>query len=293
MRRFWLVIGMVALLGSLAACSFSDMMATAATLPRVERDVEYGKADGQSLKLNAFVPARPDNKPVGAVILIHGGGWAAGNKEEFDELAQGLADMGYVSFSIDYRLAPAAIYPAQVDDVQRAVRWVRANAVDYGVDPGRICALGGSAGGHLAAVLGTTDTRDNSDPDLAAYSSRVNCVVDLYGPADLTLPISTQAEGILLTFMGQTREQAPDLHREASPLWHIDEKTVPFLIFHGAKDDLVYVEQSRKLADALKAADIESTYIEFPDEGHGFTQDANVKVLINSLGEFLKKHIGG
>ncbi len=288
-----MVMGMAALLGTLTACGlFSDMMTTASTLPRVERDVEYGKVGDVSLKLNAFVPARPDTNPVGAVILIHGGGWAAGSKEEFDELAQGLADLGYVSFTVGYRLAPDAIYPAQVDDVQRAVRWVRANAVDYGVDPDRICALGGSAGGHLAAMLGVTDTRDNSDPELAAYSSRVNCVIDLYGPVDLTLPISAQAEGILLTFMGQTREQAPDLHREASPIYHIDEKTVPFLIFHGAKDDLVYVEQSRKLDAALKAAGIESTYIEFPDEGHGFTQDASVKTLLDALTGFLKKHIG-
>src|SRR4029077_3790213 len=158
--------------------------------------------------------------------------------------------------------------PAQLDDVQRAVRWVRANASKYGVDPDRVGAYGWSAGGQLAALLGTRDTRDAASP-LAAYPSRVACVVDLAGDVDLAAYTSPPAldEGVAL--LGGTPAQVPERYREASPLSWIDARTAPFLVIHGAQDDVVPVSQSRGLVSALRAAGVESEYAELHDACHG------------------------
>ena len=130
----------------------------------IERDVQYGQVNGQKLLLDVYRPAAGQAlRP--AVLFVHGGGWSMGSKENFKDEAMGLAKFGYVTFSIDYRLAADGrnLWPAQLDDTQRAVRWVRAHADKYHIDPQRIGALGHSAGGQLVAFLGTRDTRDNSD----------------------------------------------------------------------------------------------------------------------------------
>ena len=138
------------------------------------------------LKLDVYEPDGFSGKRPG-VVVVHGGGWFSGDKGDPFYVAQCkcLADKGFVAYSINYRLAPVYHYPAQVDDVQRAVRWIRANADTYHLDPERLGGMGDSAGGHLVSLLGTRDTRDNSDSSLAAFSSRVACVVDL-----LVLPTS-------------------------------------------------------------------------------------------------------
>ena len=121
--------------------------------------------------------------------MIHGGAWIKGDKAEDRDLAEHFVRAGYAALAVNYRLAEGRIQPLpppQLDDVQKAVRWARKHAAEYGIDPGRIAAFGHSAGGHLAALLATTDTRDDSDPALAGISSRVNCAVDCAGPSDFT-----------------------------------------------------------------------------------------------------------
>jgi acetyl esterase/lipase len=268
--------------------------------PGVQKDVEFGQAAGQRLLLDIYRPAQTGQDLHPAVVFIHGGGWEAGSKSEFEDIAKGLAGQGYVGFAVEYRLMKDGKnnYPAAVDDVQRAVRWVRAHAKDYFVDPNRIAALGGSAGGHLVSMLGTTDTRDNSDLELAGYSSRVNCVVDMFGPADLTRNFPNHnregldVQALLERFMGGPQPGRETLYREASPLYQIDSKTVPFLIFHGSADELVPVEQSRLLAEALKTAGVTVEYVEFEGEGHGFKQEKNNQLFITKLLEFLKSRCG-
>jgi acetyl esterase/lipase len=160
-------------------------------------------------------------------------------------------------------------WPAQLDDAQRAVRWVRAHAAEYNVDPDRICALGHSSGGQLAELLGTMDTRDDSDPDLAAYSSRVNCVVGLAGDADLTVPYDQQEfMDINVGLLGGTLAEHPELYRAASPVFHVDSKTVPMLIIHGSADEYTPVEQARHMVDAMHEAGAEVVYAEFPGQTH-------------------------
>ncbi len=156
-----------------------------------QTDVVYGTAGGVDLILDVVRPSdRPAPRP--AVVVIHGGGLIQGSRWDHGEAAIALALAGYATFTIEYRLFSqedgANPWPAQLDDAQRAVRWVRANAAAYGVDPDRIGAFGFSSGGQLAAFLATRETRDNADPELADYSSKATCAVTLGGLFDFTFP---------------------------------------------------------------------------------------------------------
>lgn len=273
---------------------FFAFRASSQNQPPVENDVVYGEAGGQKLLLDVYQPTvEGKNRP--AIILVHGGGWSGGDKKEFADLGKGLAGQGYVAFSIDYRLATAEAnkYPAQLDDTQRAVRWIRANADKYGVDPKRLGAVGDSAGGHLVALLGTRDTRDNSDLALAHYSSRVQCVVDMFGPTDFTAqePLSPVGMSILVNFLGKTPQAAPDLYRAASPINYVDKTSAPFLIFHGTADPLVPIAQSQRLYDALRKAGVEATFVKFEGEGHGFQKPENIATLVKDSLAFFKLHL--
>lgn len=161
------------------------------------------------------------------------------------------------------------LWPAQIDDVQRAVRWIRAHAAEYQVDPDRVGAYGRSSGGFLASLLGVVETRDNRDSELSSFSSRVTCVAELAGESDLSIPYDdptwTRVNEVLL---GGTIEQVPEVYREASPIAHVDENTVPFFIFQATDDTEVPVEHGRRLLDALTAARREVVYVEVPGISH-------------------------
>jgi acetyl esterase/lipase len=234
--------------------------------------VVYAEVDGQPLLVDIASPPTRD-KPRPAVIVIHPGGMVAGDRTIMEDLTRGLASLGYVAFNIDYRLFVESTgdnpWPAQLEDSQRAVRWIRANAEKYGVDPERVGAFGYSSGGLLAAHLGMKESTDKSDPELASYSSRVTCVVDFAGKSDPTIqapdPEDTALEAALL---GGTPEKAPDAYRDYSVLTHVDGDSVPFLAFHGTKDSVVPVEHSRRLVDTLHTNVIEAVYAEFPHVDH-------------------------
>jgi acetyl esterase/lipase len=236
-----------------------------------ELDVVFGKVDGQELLLDIRrPPAREQSRP--AVILIFGGAWSFGDRHAMADPARNLAPAGYVAFSIDHRLVNHGAenrWPAQLDDVQRAVRWVRAHAADYGVDPERIASYGWSSGAHLATMLGVRDTRDNSDPALADYSSRVNAVVSLSADLDLTGPQTDRSFKLLLEdLLGGTLEEEPEAYRDASPLFWVDEDAAPMLLVHGGFDDTVLAEQSRQMAAALYDAGVEVVHAAIPGVGH-------------------------
>ena len=235
-------------------------------------DVAYGEADGEELLLDIYTPPARDT-PRPAVMLIHGGSWSFGNRTEMADPARHLAEAGYVAFSIDHRLlngrAPNP-WPVQLDDAQRAVRWIRAHAADYGVDPEWIAAYGWSSGAHLAAMLGVRDTRDNSDPALAAFSSRVNSVVTLGADVDLTGSQTDFAFRLTLeTLLGGPPEEQPAAYRDASPLFWVDAEAAPMLIVHGGFDDIVLAEQSQRMVAALYEAEVEAVYAAIPSVGHG------------------------
>jgi acetyl esterase/lipase len=244
---------------------------------KVEKDVVYGTVQETPLLLDAYTPDDTTAKHPG-IVLIHGGGFIGGDKSFYAPMGKRLAAKGYAVFSLNYRLAPKNHYPAAVDDVQRAVRWLRAHAAVYRLDPDHIGALGDSAGGYLVAMLGTRETRDNSDADLAKFSSKVQCVVDLYGPADFTLPASSTGQAgiyLLTQFFGKPPDQAVDLYKDGSPIVYVTKESAPFLIVHGTADMLVPPDQSRRMHDALRAADVKVTLVELYKYGHGFLNPAS------------------
>lgn len=238
-----------------------------------ERNVPYGRPDqigSEELILDIYHPPfRPEPRP--AVVVVHGGAWVERSRMDWSFNAAKVATAGYVTFNLDYRLMKpdgGNPWPDQFDDVQRAVRWVRSTADAYGVDPERIGAIGHSSGGQLVGLLGTRETRDNSDPALAAFSSRVNCVVNLAGDMDLMIPFpDTYFNDLATRFFGGTRDEVPEVYRDASPFHNIDAQAAPFLILQGALGDPA-VEHSRLMEAALREAAIEVIYAGFPDTDH-------------------------
>jgi acetyl esterase/lipase len=240
----------------------------------VASNVVYGEVDGQQLVLDVALPpndatARP------AVVLFHGGALMFGDKEGWSSAAIELARKGYAAFNVNYRLYSdtdgSNTWPAQLDDAQRAVRWVRANAAIYGVDPERIASFGHSSGGQLAAFLGTRDTRDNSDSALSEFSSRVTCVVDIAGGMDFTSPLPNPDENAgNILILGGTNDAPPDAaaYRDFSPIAFVDKETVPFLIMHGLSDTNSPIEQSRLMTEAIHAVDREVFSLEFAGLTH-------------------------
>lgn len=239
-----------------------------------ETGVVYGEVDGEELLLDvARPPDRTEPRP--AVVLLHGGAWMLGtaDRTSLAEPALALAEDGYVTFNVDYRLTgdPARehLWPAQLDDAQRAVRWVRANADRYGVDPERVGAYGHSAGGHLASLLGVREARDTSDPELSSFSSRVNAVVTIAGHLDLSIPYPGEFDRqSLVALLGGTPEEVPEAYQDASPIRWVDTKSPPFLIIHGAADPMNPVAHARRMTEALHEANVEVVSVELPRGDH-------------------------
>lgn len=263
-----------------------------------ERNVSYGANRAQ--KLDVWLPPFRQNKPRAAVVLVHGGAWEGGDKSELNERARELSQEGFVVFNVNYRLVTNSKnrFPDQLDDAQRAVRWVRSQAARYNVDAQKIGVLGESAGAHLAALLGTTDTRDNSDGLLSRYSSRVQCVVDLFGPTDFTAALpqdssrhSTTLRALMVRFFGGTSQQNKGEYVYASPLFHVDSSSAPFLIFQGARDVTVPLDQSQRLHAALQSQNIESQLVVYSDEAHGFKNPNNLRDVSIRTSQFLHRHL--
>lgn len=220
---------------------------------QVLRDVDYLPA-GRTEKADVYLPARrtPLTKSP-AILLIHGGGWTTGDKAEEREIniATNLAGDGYVVMSINYLLSKngQVTWPQNVHDCKTAVRWLRKNAQRFQIDPDHIGVIGGSAGGHLAALIAVTGPGDHLDPDGPdpELSCQVQCAVDLYGPIEL---LSYKD----LPMFGKTRAQAAELYRAASPTTYVTKNTPPILILHGTADKSVSIEQSKLFARALEKA---------------------------------------
>ncbi|MFZ0761616.1 MAG: alpha/beta hydrolase [Candidatus Sulfotelmatobacter sp.] len=254
----------------------------------VQQDVPYGTVGGQSLLLDIYEPGDHSSGLRSAVILIHGGGWTNFDKGTMRGMGMFLARCGFVAFSVDYRLMHGTqnLWPAQLDDVQRAVRWVRANAAKYQIDPNHIGAFGHSAGAQLAALLGMEDTRDNSDPALAKYSSKVEAVVDVSGPSDFVADRNSDGDTFLTHFFGGDYAQRPEIWQNASPVFHVSKHDSPFLIIHGDDDKQVPIAQSQELADKLKQAGVPVKFVKLED-GHVFrTPEARKRLALETQAFF-------
>jgi len=259
-----------------------------------EADIPYSTPGGERLALDMARPKKATG-PLPAIVCIHGGGFRAGNREHHDRLCIQLAERGYVAVSVTYRLAPKHQFPAAVNDVKAAVRWLRANATKYDVDPTRIGATGDSAGGHLALFLGLTgDVKefDAADGGNADQSSRVNCIVDVYGPSDFTksYDASVDAAQVLPLFLGGNLETARHKHVVASPLNWVTPNAAPTLAIHGTKDPYVAHDQAVWLIDRLKGADVDCELLTLEGAGHGF-KGADAERAKAAMFAFFDKHL--
>lgn len=247
-----------------------------------EKDIAYANVEGKPLLLDLARP-KTGTGPFPGVLCIHGGGWRAGDKRDFLGAVFSLAQQGYVAATVNYRLAPDDHFPSPIQDVKTAVRYLRSRAKVLNIDPGRIGVLGGSAGGHLALLLGTTDAQDF--PPVGEYSglsSAVQAVVSLAGPADLTRRFPEASEWMITGLIGKTREEAPGAYERASPLHHVSATDAPVLAIHGTKDELVPYEQATALAATLKNVGVEVDLFTIQDGGHGSDgkpEDWNARIV--------------
>ncbi|MBN1343718.1 MAG: alpha/beta hydrolase [Phycisphaerae bacterium] len=256
-------------------------------------NVEYGRVGDRPLLLDLYLP-KGLTKPVPGLIFIHGGGWSKGSKKDYRYYAVRYAKRGYVVASISYRLIKEATFPACIQDAKCAVRWMRASAKKYHIDPKRIAAIGGSAGGHLAMMLGYSA----GVPELegngghAKCSSAVQAVVDLYGPVDLTVPYARNHPTVLGFFGGKTYDKVPEQYKMASPITHLDKNDPPTLILQGTIDELVPVEQADMLAKQLKELGVPCVY----DRVEGYPHTMDLARLVNIrcqwfINRFLDKYL--
>lgn len=256
-------------------------------------DLQYVRGGHERNRLDLYLPDKAEGR-LPLVVWIHGGGWELGSKDGCPLMY--LASKGYVVASINYRLSQHAVFPAQIEDCKAAIRWLRANADKYHIDPERVGVAGGSAGGHLVALLGTTagvKAWDDKEGNLD-QSSRVQCVVDYFGPADFVHwdpDFNKEVYAMITNLLGGPANKNPKKARAASPLYYVSKDSAPLLIFHGDKDALVPLSQSEELAEAMKKAGGEVKLVVVKGGGHGgpwFDTPENRKLME----EFLARHLG-
>lgn len=234
----------------------------------IQRDLVYKRVNSAVLTLDLYCPEKVSG-PLPVIVWIHGGGWRRGGKKQCPAI--GMVHDGYAVASIDYRLTSTAPFPAQIEDCKAAVRWLRANAAKYNLDADRVGVWGVSAGGHLAALLGTSGgvPELEGSGDNMQYSSRVQAVCDVAGPADLLAmtnlgPKRTFAiEGLL----GGPLEKDKAKAIAASPIHYVSKDDPPFLIVHGEGDRVIPVEQSQRFYEELRKAGVNAT-LKMPYVGH-------------------------
>jgi acetyl esterase/lipase len=231
------------------------------------RTLSYGPHPSQRADIYEDDAPEQAGAPAAArpvVLLIHGGGWRAGGRGELADMARWLAREGMLAVAIDYRLAPQSRWPAQAQDVEEAVWWLRENAAPLGIDPQRVAAIGSSAGAHLAAWLGTGDR-----PSPRGTPSRVKAVVSLAGPWDLGAGnLHDDAKAMVANLLGRQAARA------ASPLWRIDARAAPALLIHGSRDELIPADQSTRACEALRAAQVPCEMLLLEGEGHLLSSQA-------------------
>ena len=245
-------------------------------------DLAYARTTSRSLTLDLYLHADA-SQPQPLIVYVHGGAFRAGSKSDCTEALE-LLPSGFAVASIGYRLSQEALFPAQIRDIKAGVRWLRAHAAQYNLDPARFGAMGPSAGGHLVAMLGLSalvrewdEPGDHVEAVDSGVSSAVQAVVDWFGPTDFSR-MNDQPGGMdhdapdspELQLIGAPVQQNPRLVAAANPITYVHPAAPPFLICHGDKDPLVICGQSILLHQALQKAGCASTLVLVPGAGHGF-----------------------
>jgi acetyl esterase/lipase len=262
---------------------------------RVEKNVTYATANGEKLQLDFAVPK--EGGPYPAVVCFHGGGWRGGSRRELSSptrdrngkpgpsVIEVIASHGYAVASVGYRFAPAHLFPAQFDDARAAIRFLRENAKRFDLDPARVGALGFSAGGHLALLLGTASP---------GADGRVQCVVSFFGPTDLSRYATTPGieDAFMVPLLGPACRTDPDVYRKASPLARVSKDSAPVLMIHGTADLVVPIVHSELMLKKLREAGVTAELIPVCGEGHGWVGRTAVKTLDQAV-SFLDAHLKG
>lgn len=260
-----------------------------------KRNITYCKLGKRKLLLDVFYPSSKIKSGRAAVMIIHGGGWRSGNRTQHYPLAQKLADLGYVCFTPEYRLSTEALFPAAVYDLKSALRWIHANAKKYNVDTSKIAVMGFSAGGELAAFLGTTTGNakfEGAECNLKSSSS-VNAIVDLDGTLSFVHPESGEGDDSKRTsaatyWFGYSKKENPELWKEASSLTYVGKNTPPTIFInssvdrmHAGRNDFIKVLNENKIYSEVKT---------FSDAPHSFPLfDPWFEPMVKYTDEFLKK----
>jgi acetyl esterase/lipase len=246
-----------------------------------EKDIVYANVDGVELKLDLARPEKGRRLP--AVIFIFGGSWRTGSRTQYSSELRKAAEKGYLAVTIDHRLTkyldqdgkPKYQFPDQIHDVKCAVRWLRANAKKYRIDPNRIGAVGWSSGGYLALMLGLTDPSDGLEGDCGdlQYSSKVDAVVSLAGYTELKYFVYDMA---CKSFLGGTPEEIPEVYKKASPVTYVDNDDPPVLIIHADNDGKVPFKQAEILDAKMNEVGADHILITKKGLGHGVFVDNDV-----------------
>jgi acetyl esterase/lipase len=242
----------------------------------VHDDLQYGVGGDEKLLLDLARPAKLE-KPTPCIVFIHGGGWAGGNRKAHYSNMRRAAEQGFVAATISYRLVKGEQHrwPAQIEDCKCAIRWLRANAERFSIDPARIGAFGDSAGAHLSMLLGTLDKEDGLEGEGGSpdQSSKVQAVVGYYGPTKLTVEFPPSSRNIVANFIGGTLNERRADYDRASPLRYVSSGDATMLLFHGTKDELVPYEQAFEMATALTKAGVPGRVEILLGQRHGWGGD--------------------
>jgi acetyl esterase/lipase len=258
-------------------------------------NIPYVQRGDVALQLDLYRP--PGAGPFPAVIMVHGGGWDAGSRQMERAFTQRLAGLGYVAATISYRLGPDGRFPAALHDVKAAIRWLRAHAADYAIDPARIGAVGGSAGGHLVALLGASNglAELEGDGDNLNHSSVVQAVVVIDGTANFDDPAMIAREDkqprASTRFLGGLYHERAPVWRAASPLTHVHAASAPTLFINSTAGGPFFGRE--EMSAQLRALGRDSAIVVIPDTPHPFwLLQPWFETTLNETGAFLKKHLG-
>ena len=292
-----------------ALCAYDHAFAQASPvrLPagiKMEKDIAYVPDGDEAQKLDLYLPEKAVEKPMPLIVHIHGGGWMGGSK--FPCPVALMVLKGYAVASVEYRFSQKAKFPAQIQDCQAAIRWLRAHSKDYHFDTDHVGVVGGSAGGHLSALVGTSGGK-NAFSKIGGneeQTDRVQAVCDIFGPADFSTVVQQAAEDKNVKNIFEfntpkdpyseligTKLDDKEKADAVSPVHYVSQDNPPFLILHGTHDALVPYAQSEEFAAALKEKDVAVWLQKLPGSGHGgpaFSKPAVTQLMLNFFDKYLK-----
>ncbi len=261
-------------------------------------DVQFCTGGGIPLLMDLFIPTDRGRTPAPAILWIHGGGWEKGDKNGHAN-AEFLANAGFVVATLSYRLSDVSPFPAAVEDCKCAIRFLRANASKYGIDPVRIGVGGSSAGGHLAELVATADEHAGLEGDGGWHgvSSKVQAAVSYFGVSDLTAQFPNETVPVIVKFLRGTRNEKSDLYRQASPIFYVSRDDPRLMLVHGEGDDVVPFDQSARMARAYRRLGLRVKFIAVKNAGHDFQHVGTrpisppVEVIHQETVDFFIRHL--